>query len=117
MLVQLGRLFCVDAIRCVDDLAFDSELAHIVKVSGYGRTLGLLRAPTKLSRYDLRKASNPHGMPFRILILTIDRGGKRTNGVVICRPHLIEQASILICLAFDLGHEISLCYRDTDVPA
>ncbi len=42
MLVKLGRLFGVDAVRSVYDLAFDRQFADVVKVAGGRRTLDLI---------------------------------------------------------------------------
>jgi hypothetical protein len=37
MFVKLGRLFCVNAIRRVDDLTLDRQLADVMEVAGDSR--------------------------------------------------------------------------------
>ena len=88
-----------------------------MQITGNRGTLDLLWSPAQLGGDDLAEFADADRVPLRVLVLAVDRGCERSHSVVIGRAHLLKELLILFRTTLDLGHQIPLSDRDTNVLA
>src|SRR5678809_407623 len=87
--VELSRVFRIDVVRRVDNLAIDDQLADGMQVTGNLNSLDFLFTPAHLTRDDLAVLADALRVALRVLVLDIDRRRESAHGVAIDRAQLV----------------------------
>src|SRR6266516_2594025 len=95
MAVQFARLLRINRVRSVNDVALHDQLADVVQVAGDGDAFDLFLAPAHVARDYLAVFSDALGMALGVLVLDIDRRGKRAHGVTINSAQVLVQSPVL----------------------
>src|ERR1043166_9614004 len=86
-----------------------------MEVSGNRNAFDFVVAPTHFARDDFAIFADADGMPLRVSILDIDRGGEGMHGFPINLPQAFVKALVLFGLSFDLSEQMVAVDAHRDV--